>query len=546
MLRRVRILSAASAPLPRMRSPARLGRCRDLWPLDADTQLRKPGGIAGGGTKLSISAPEPLRNEVALDLRPVLMILGMLTVGIGTAMLIPAAVDLLYHDTRAEFEFVISSCASLGVGGLLVMANRGVPVELTLRQVYLLTFGAWTLIPAVGALPLAFSRLGISYTDAFFETMSGITTTGSTVLVGLDDMPSSILLWRALMQWLGGIGIVVMAIAIFPFIKTGGMQLFHAESSDRSDKPLPRIRSLALSLSATYTLLTFACGVGYFIAGMSAFDALTHAMTTLSTAGYSTHDASFGHFTEPAIAWVGIVFMLLAATPFLLFLRAALGDWSLLRDRQVRVMLLIVVATCLVLSLWLEVTSGRPALDSLTTVTFNVVSVMTTTGYASEDYAAWGPFATAIFLYLMFIGGCTGSTCGAIKIFRFRVMVVVLAEHLHRRFQPHVVSNRRYDGKPLTLDVVEGVMAFLALYFAAVAVIAIALTLLGLDWMTSFSSSVQALGNVGPGLGPIVGPAGNFSSLPDAAKWLLAFGMLLGRLELVTVLVMFAPRFWRA
>jgi trk system potassium uptake protein len=488
--------------------------------------------------------PHPSIPRRGLDLRPVLLMTGALVVALGVAMLLPAALALLDHSEEPSESFAVVAALSVGLGGLLIMANRGVPPSLTLRQAYVLTFLAWLVVPAVGALPFLLANPRLGYTDAFFEAMSGMTTTGSTILSGLDDMPRSILLWRALLQWLGGIGIIVMAIAILPWLRTGGMQLFHAESSDRSDKPMPRLAQVTAALCLVYLALSVACALGYRLAGMSPFDAIAHALTTLSTAGYSTRDASFGAFS-PAAQWVGVVFMIAGAAPFLLYVRAMRGDWSILADRQVHVMLLTLAFTIVALTFWLWEQGDRRLDDALRLAAFNVTSIMTTTGYASDDYGLWGPLAVGVFFYLMFIGGCTGSTSGAIKIFRFRVLFIVLAEHTSRRFMPHRMAPRSYDGRPLTVDVVEGVMAFLAVYFLTVAVIALALSGFGLDWLTSLSGAVQAVGNIGPGLGPTIGPAGNFATLPDGAKWVLAFGMLLGRLELFTVLVLLAPRFWR-
>jgi trk/ktr system potassium uptake protein len=478
-----------------------------------------------------------------IDLRPVLFVIGVLICAIAVAMLVPATLNWLSGRQPPE-PFSIAAVLAIGLGGLFVLANRGSVGVLTLRQAYVLTFLAWFSVPAIGALPLVFSDLKLSYTDAFFETMSGITTTGSTVLVGLDSMPRSILLWRALMQWLGGVGIVVMAIAILPWLRTGGMQLFHTESSDRSDKPMPRLAAVTAALCVAYVVLSIACVVAYQAAGMTLFDAIAYAMTTLSTGGYATRDSSFTGFS-PAAQWVGVVFMLAGAMPFLLYVRLFRGDWAILWDRQARVMMLILTASVAVLTLWLYWHGGRPIADAFRLATFNATSIMTTTGYVSDDFGVWGPLADAVFFYLMFVGGCTGSTSGAIKIFRFRVLLIVLQEHIQRRFMPHAIAHRTYDGKPLSVDVVEGVMAFLAIYFLAVALGTVSLGAFGLDWQTALSGTVQAIGNVGPGLGPIIGPAGNFASLPDGAKWILAFEMLLGRLELFTVLVLLTPRFWR-
>jgi trk system potassium uptake protein TrkH len=478
-----------------------------------------------------------------LDLRPVLFVVGLLICAVGVAMLVPATMNWLEGRPAPE-PFSIAAAFAIGVGGLFVLANRGPDMALTLRQAYVLTFFAWLAVPMVAALPLVFSELQLSYTDAFFETMSGVTTTGSTVLVGLDTMPHSILLWRALIQWLGGVGIVVMAIAILPWLRSGGMQLFRAESSDRSDKPMPRLAALTAALCGAYAAASVVCAIAYHWAGMSAFDAIAHAMTTLSTAGYSTRDASFTNYPA-SVQWVGVVFMTAGALPFLLYVRAVRGDWTILRDRQVQVMALLLAASVIVMTLWLHGHGGRPLDDAIRLAAFNVTSVMTTTGFASDDFAVWGSLAVGVFFYLMFIGGCTGSTSGAIKVFRFRVLFIVLRGYIFRRFKPHTILDRNYDGKTLSVDVVEGVMAFLAVYFLTIAVAALALGGFGLDWLTALSGAVQAIGNVGPGLGPIIGPAGNFASLPDGAKWILAFAMLLGRLELFTVLVLLTPGFWR-
>jgi trk system potassium uptake protein TrkH len=478
------------------------------------------------------------------DVRPVLFVVGVLTIVVGVAMFVPGAVGLALGTPNGP-AFMSAAGITIALGGLVAAANR-VPVpQMTLRQIYVLTVLAWVAVPAVAALPFVFSELRLSYTDAFFEAMSGLTTTGSTVLIGLDAMPRSILLWRGLLHWLGGVGIVVMAMAVLPLLRTGGMQLFHAESSDRYDKPLPRVTQLVKVLLFAYVTLSGACAVAYWLAGMTGFDAVVHAMATISTGGYSSHDSSFAYFNSARLEWLGTLFMLSGALPFVLYIRAGRGDWALLRDQQVKAFLLVILVATLVLTIWLMVRQATPVLDALRLAAFNVTSIITTTGFASADYNIWGVLALGVFFYLTFVGGCTGSTAGAIKIFRFRVMAIVLADHLFRRFSPHAVSRRSYDGRPLDDDVVEGVLAFAVVYAASVAVLALCLGAMDLDWITCLSGAATALGNVGPGLGPIIGPVGNFAPLPDGAKWLLAFGMLLGRLELFTILVLLTPRFWR-
>jgi trk/ktr system potassium uptake protein len=484
------------------------------------------------------------RQEPLIDFRPVLLVVGLLLLIIGLAMLLPSAVGLV-RDARNGQAFLVSAVVTVALAGLIVAANRVHDFTITRRQTYILVVLAWVLLPGFAALPFVFSDLDLSFTDAYFEAMSGITTTGSTVLTGLDQIAPAILLWRALLQWLGGIGIIVMAMAILPLLRTGGMQLFHAESSDRYEKPFPRATQLVSALVLAYVLLSILCGLAYRVAGMTPFDAIVHAMTTLSTGGYSSHDASFGFYQSPLIEWLGTLFMLAGALPFVLYVRAARGDVRILRDRQVQVFLAIVLFSSLALATWLTIHKDLLLVDAIRLTVFNVTSIITTTGFASADYNIWGGLAVGMMFYLTFVGGCTGSTAGAIKIFRFRVMAIVLSDHLLQRFYPHGVSNRTYDGKPLEADVVEGVLAFAVVYATSVGFIALGLAALDLDWVTSLSGAATAVGNVGPGLGEIIGPAGNFANLPDGAKWLLAFGMLLGRLELFTVIVLLAPRFWR-
>jgi trk system potassium uptake protein TrkH len=507
-------------------------------------RLRLWSHVAKRSTGMAIPTPFYRRQEPPIDLRPVVLVVGLLLLILGMAMLLPSAVGLL-RDAPNSAAFFASAVVTVSVAGLMVTANRVPSVTITRRQTYILVVMAWVVLPAFAAMPFVFSDLDLSITDAYFEAMSGLTTTGSTVLTGLDQIAPSILLWRAVLQWLGGIGIIVMAMAILPLLRTGGMQLFHAESSDRYEKPFPRATQFVSAIVLAYVLLSILCGMSYRLAGMSQFDAIIHAMTTVSTGGYSSHDASFAYFHSPLIEWLAVLFMLAGALPFVLYVRAARGDPKILRDRQVQVFLAMVLLSSLALAAWLTTYKDLLLLDAVRLTLFNVTSIITTTGYASADYNNWGGLAVGMMFYLTFVGGCTGSTAGGIKIFRFRVMAIVLQAHLLQRFFPHGVGSRTYDGKPLEEDVIEGVLAFAVVYAASVGAIALGLAALDLDWITSLSGAATAVGNVGPGLGEIIGPAGNFANLPDGAKWLLSFGMLLGRLELFTVMVLLAPRFWR-
>ena len=496
-------------------------------------------GAAGG------SRFEPLGYGRHLEAaRPVLHVLALLLVVLGVAMLLPAAVDL--HVANPDWKaFVGGAAATLAFAATVALATRGTTGSLTRRQAFVLTVAAWTVLPMFGALPLTFGIAGIGFADAVFEAMSGLTTTGSTVLTGLDSMPPGLLLWRALLQWLGGIGIIAMATALLPYLRIGGMQLFRMESSDRSDKILPRPGQLASALLSLYVLLTVLCVFAFRAAGMGSFDAIAHAMTTVSTGGYSTSDASFGAF-PPAAQVVATVFMLLGALPFVLMVQAGRGRLApLWRSSQVRTfVLLLAIATLLMAATALH--AGETWGAALRHAAFNVVSVVTTTGFASTDYQLWGPLAATFFFFLTFCGGCTGSTSGGVKVFRFQVLAKVLRQVVHRQVTPHGVFTLRYDGRPVGEDVVASAIAFIFAFQATVVVLALALAALGLDLVTAASAAVTAVANVGPGLGPIVGPAGNFATLPDSAKWLLSAGMLLGRLELFTVFVLLSRRFWTA
>jgi trk system potassium uptake protein len=387
-----------------------------------------------------------------VDLRPILFVLGLLLLALAVGMIVPIAPDLL----RGEGDwvaFVTSAVITAFVGGLLVLGERTRPRGLTLRQAFLLTAGAWLGTCAFAALPFAFSRVDLSYTDAFFEATSGLTTTGSTVLVGLDETPWGILLWRSILQWVGGIGIIVMAIAILPMLRIGGMQLFHTESSDRSEKALPRARRLATIICLIYLGLTVLCALAYAAAGLTWFAAINHAMTTLATGGYSTSDASFGAFSGSA-QWIAVVFMVLAALPFMLYARAVVGQPRALWDSsQVRTLLGVFAAVILIMTIAVWRAVGLPPDEALRLVAFNVVSVITTTGYATADYSLWGGFAVGLFFVLTFVGGCTGSTAGGVKIFRFQVMYLVVRQQVVHLVRPAVVYRNLYDGRPLPDDI---------------------------------------------------------------------------------------------
>jgi trk system potassium uptake protein TrkH len=464
---------------------------------------------------------------------------------IAAAMLLPALVDLA-DDQDGWATFVASSVVTFFAGGLLVLfAYDENPPRMGVKEGFLLTTLSWIVIAAFAALP--FLGHGLSYTDAYFETMSGLTTTGSTVIAGLDKLPRGILLWRALLCGIGGLGIIVMAIIMLPFLRVGGMQLFQMESSDKSEKVLPRAFELTLAIAAVFVGLVLICAFLYAWFGMTGFDAICHALTTVATGGFANYDASFAHFEGRAIHWTAIVFMMLGAMPFVVFIRTLRGDKTALwKDVQVRAFVGFLISVSLIMALWLIFTRNISFLDALTLSSFNVTSIVTTTGYMSDDYTRWGNFAIGVFFLLTFVGGCSGSTAGAIKIYRLQIAHMLTRSHFLHLISPSRVVTLTYNGRRLPADVPFSVVAFLAIYFAVVGLFAVIYAGLGLDFVTSLSASATALGNVGPGLGDVIGPAGNFVPLPDAAKWALSFQMMLGRLELFTVLVLFRPEFWRS
>ncbi|UAW98862.1 TrkH family potassium uptake protein [Halopseudomonas nanhaiensis] len=477
-------------------------------------------------------------------LRPVIYVCGFLVLIMSSMMLGVAGFAWLRADP--ETLIFLQSAGVAGVaGGAMVFGCRHAQFNLIARQLYLLTSLSWVMMSLAGALPLFFSHFDLSLTDAVFEAVSGITTTGSTVLAGLQDMPASLLLWRSILQWLGGLGVIGMAVSILPFLRVGGMRLFHTESSDWSDKSMPRIQSLARMLLLTYMGVSLACMLSYWAAGMSLFDAINHAMTTVSTGGYATDDRSMGRF-GPGILWIAITFMLIGALPFTMLIAfVRRPSLAVLKNQQALGLLGIVAAVSLSLTAVLIADRQYAPFEALTQATFNLVSVITTTGYASTDYLLWGPFSIALFFLVMFVGGCSGSTSGGMKVFRFQLSYLFLRSQVRKLVHPNGVFITQYNGRPVQDDIILSAVAFSFLFFLTLGVITLLLALLGLDLLTSVSATATALTNVGPGVGNVVGPAGNFASLPVAAKWLLSFAMLLGRLELLTMMVLFTPMFWR-
>ncbi|MGC6534480.1 MAG: TrkH family potassium uptake protein [Parvibaculales bacterium] len=474
----------------------------------------------------------------------IFFIIGLLLGAVSVGMLLPAMADAaIGHE---DWQVFIASALVTGfIAGALILTNRGKLPPLSVKQAFLLTSLSWLALTGFAALPFAFSGLGLSYTDAFFEAMSGLTTTGATIITNLDAAPPGILLWRALLQWFGGIGIIVMAISVLPMLNVGGMQLFRLESSDTSEKILPRTAQIAGSITRLYFAITLVCVLAYVLAGMNVFDAVAHAMTTIATGGFSTRNESLGAFA-PSVAIVAIIFMLASSLPFVAYLQLVNRKFDkFLQDEQIRAFFMITglaIAAMFAYQLIMGVTTPG---NALLAAAFNITSILTGTGYATTDYGQWGSFSVALFFVLTFIGGCAGSTSCGLKIFRLQVVVKSGWRYIRQLSLPHGVFVVRYNGRLLDDNVANSVIAFVLIFILSFSAVALTLSLMGLDPLTALSASAAAIANVGPGLGPHIGPSGTYAGLPDAAKWVLCFGMLLGRLEFLTVLVMFAPSFWR-
>lgn len=472
--------------------------------------------------------------------------IGAILVILGVGLLFPALLDLYDGHRNAEI-FYFCGTVILFFGGALVIANKGSQGEISIRQAFLLTTLSWTLMAAFAALPIYIAVPHVSYAGAYFEAMSGITTTGSTVLVGLDQMSRGILLWRSLLQFIGGLGIIAFAIILLPYLKIGGMQLFKTETSDRSEKPVARTTTLLRSLMYIYLFLIALCTLVFKILGMSWFDAFNHAITSISTGGFSTHDASFGHFNSVSLEVASSLFMLLGGLPFIIYVYMIYGRWrNVIKDEQLKGLLALLAGIIGIMTLWLWLNSEYDIYQSLRYVSFNVISVITTTGFASTDYNLWGPFMTMCFLFITYLGATAGSTSGGIKTMRLIIIGRVFIKHLKTLLYPNGVFITKYQGRAISDEDGLNVMGFMGLYVATNVFITLLLCMTGLDFLTSISGAATAIANVGPGLGAIIGPAGNFSSINDTALWLLSLGMLLGRLEILTVAVIFSMRFWKA
>lgn len=480
------------------------------------------------------------------DLRPVLFVIGLMVAALGIIMFVPMIVDFLYGDNSWP-GFAMAGFFTSLFGGMLAMASYTPNFKLRPRSAFLMTVFSWIILCIFAAIPFTLQENRLSFTDAVFESMSGLTTTGSTVMIGLDDMPKGILLWRALLQWYGGVGIIVTALALLPRLNIGGMSVFRTEWFEPMGKILPKARQIAAWIGLIYVGLSVLCAFIYWLLGIAPFDAICLSMTTLSTGGFANSDASFAAYAKGGADIAASIFMAVAAMPFAAYVLAVRGNpEALFRNPQARgfLALLGLVITAMVFYLYLQDHQGDA--HHIRLVMFNVISVITGTGFGFGDFQTWGALAAPVFLCLMFFGGCAGSTSCSIKIFRFQVAFEALRSYLFRMPRHHAVEPIKYGGRQLPPAIIYSVLGFFFAFFACFAASAIALSFCGLDEITAFSSAATAITNVGPGLGDIVGPSGNFRTIPDIAKWIMTLSMIVGRLEIIPVLVVLSPGFWRA
>tara|TARA_B100001057_G_C22791498_1_gene927806 strand:+ start:43 stop:1491 length:1449 start_codon:yes stop_codon:yes gene_type:complete len=477
--------------------------------------------------------------------KTVFFLIGILLIVLGASMLAPYSLQIIFDE--GSHSFISSSFITIFIGVLFILANLEKEFKLNLKQTFLFSSLAWIMVATFGSLPFLLSTENFTFSESFFESMSGITTTGATIISNLDNTPKSILLWRAIMQWLGGIGIVVMAITILPLLKVGGMQLFKMEGPDSTEKILPRTIEVAAIIISTYIALTLLCGFFYWFFGMSIFDSVSHAMTTIATGGFSTHNESIGFFKSSNIEIIASIFIILGSIPFISYLKFAQGNKKIFfQDVQIKGLIYLLAMSIAVIFIYLVFVDYESTIfEKIRISTFNVISILSGTGYVTDDFGLWGKFSLIFFLLLMFIGGCAGSTACGIKIFRLQMLLIFLKNQIKKLISPNSVIISKYNNQKISDNFINSVIIFIFSFLFIFLIIAMLLSISGLDFITSISGAASSISNVGPGLGDMIGPNGNYKEIPDISKWILSFGMLLGRLELFAVLVLFFPSFWR-
>jgi len=479
-----------------------------------------------------------------INIKPIAFISGALICATGFFLFLPLLTEIIYQTDQWQ-AYSIPIILYLIVGGSLVITNKDIDIEIDLKSGFFITVFSWILLSLICAIPFMYAKSNLNWVDALFESMSGLTTTGSTILTNLEELPKGILIWRSFLQWIGGIGIIIIALFILPFLKVGGMQLFQSEGDDPYEKFSPKISSTIKSIFFIYLLITF-IGIGlYNYFGMSIFDAINHSFTTIATGGFSTHDKSFAYFNSTSLLFVSSIIMILGSVPFILIAQTSIQNPKIFKDEQVKIFFTILVI--IITSLYFlagEYIEGD-TFDKLGHITFNTISIISGTGFISNNFENWGNYASILFLFLMFIGGCAGSTTSGLKIFRFKILFLSLRNHLNKLLRPHGIFTYQFNGKTIPEHTFESVMSFFFIFIITFVATTLLLSFSGLDFITCISASASAIANIGPGLGEIIGPEGNYSSLSNYVKIILTMTMLLGRLEILTLIIFIMPRFWR-
>ena len=479
------------------------------------------------------------------NFKPIALVGGTVICAVGFLLFIPLITEIIYQ-TESWQSYAVPILLYLIVGGSLVITNRNVELKISTKEAFIITSLSWILLSILCAVPFIYTQSNLSVVDSIFESMSGITTTGATIITNLDELPKGILIWRALLQWLGGIGIIVIALVILPFLRIGGMQLFHLEGDDPYEKFLPKISSVVSKIIIVYLTLTFLLALLYYIYGMNLFDAIAHSFTTISTGGFSTHNESFAYFKSNAILNIAIIFMIIGSIPFLLLAQTTLTNiFNIIKDHQVRLFLIILIISITIIYFFAKNYVDGSMLHQLSTISFNTISIISGTGYVSDNFENWGNYASVLFLFLMFIGGCAGSTTGGLKIFRFQILFKYIILHLKKMLQPHMVISAKFNGKTVPESTFESVMTLFFIYIITFVISALLLSFSGIDFLTCISAAASAISNVGPGLGDVIGPEGNYSTLNNYSKFVLIVTMFLGRLEMLTIFILFLPSFWK-
>ncbi|MDB2636313.1 TrkH family potassium uptake protein [Alphaproteobacteria bacterium] len=479
------------------------------------------------------------------NFRTIALVSGTVVCAVGFLLFIPLITEIIYQSGSWQ-SYAVPILLYLIVGGALVITNRNLDLKISTKDAFLITVLSWMLFTILCSVPFIYTEINLSVIDALFESMSGVTTTGATVMNNLDQAPKGILIWRAILQWLGGIGIIVIALVILPFLRIGGMQLFHLEGDDPYDKFLPKISSVVSKIFIVYIVLTIVLFFLYYLNGMSLFDSLAHSFTTISTGGFSTHNNSFAYFNDTTILNIAIIFMIIGSFPFLILAQSSFSNIkAVIKDHQIQLFLIILIFAVSLIYFFAKNYVDGDIFFKLSTISFNTISIISGTGYVSDNFENWGNYASVLFLILMFIGGCAGSTTGGLKVFRFQILFKYVSLHFKKMLKPHIVLATQFNGKTVPDSTYESVMTFFFLYIITFALSALLLSFSGMDFLTCISASASAISNVGPGLGEIIGPEGNYSTLTDYSKIIILITMFLGRLEMLTIFILFIPSFWK-